>query len=167
MCIRDRDIIVDFENLSKLKFEMEIKKTEFLRKYESEIEGVSIDIYVPYYSKFPIPIEEILKNIVEIESFKVPKPEVLLILKQQAEMERKDSVKGQKDRVDILCLAKSGKIDWKNYKNLLERFKLEEYEKRLKEIVSSAKIEFEYLGIINLREMKKLKEKILKEIRSN
>jgi hypothetical protein len=161
---KDIDIIVDFENLSKLKMEIELKKTEFLKKYESEIEGVSIDIYVPYYSQFAIPVEEIIKNTFEVEGFKIPKPEILLVLKQQAETERKDSIRGQKDRTDIICLAKSGKINWKYYKELIEKFKLEKYLKELKRIVRTAKIEFEYLGITNLREIKKIKERILKEI---
>lgn len=71
-------------------------------------------------------------------------------MKQQAELQRKNSVKGQKDRVDIICLAKSGKIDWKRYRQLVKKFKVEEYEKRLKETVRSARVEFEYLGIRNL-----------------
>jgi hypothetical protein len=94
---KDIDIIVDLENLSKLKLEMEIKKTNFLKKYECEIEGVSIDIYVLHYSKFIVPVEEILKNTITLENFRIPKPEILLLLKQQAELERKNSVKGQKD----------------------------------------------------------------------
>jgi len=161
---KDIDIIVDFENLSRLKSELEIKKTEFLKKYEGEIEGVSIDIYVPYYSEFAIPVEEIIKNIVIVENFKIPKPAILLILKQQAEMQRKDSVKGQKDRVDIICLAKSGKVNWKHYRELVKRFGLDEYARRLEKIVRSARIEFKYLGVTDLREIKKIKEKILKEI---
>jgi len=66
--------------------------------------------------------------------------------------------------VDIICLAKSSKIDWKHYRQLVKKFGIEEYEKRLEEIVRSARIEFEYLGMKNLREVKKIKNKILKEI---
>ncbi|MGC8912197.1 MAG: hypothetical protein ACP5IT_11355 [Thermoproteota archaeon] len=161
---KDIDIIVDFKELTSLKMRVGIKKNDFLKKYEGKIEEVSIDIYVPYYSVFAIPPEEILKNTVRVENFKIPKPEILLILKQQAELQRKNSVKGQKDRVDIICLAKSGKIDWKYYKQLVKKFGIEEYEKRLEEIVRSARIEFEYLGMKNLREVKKIKNKILKEI---
>jgi hypothetical protein len=161
---KDIDIIVDFENLSKIKSEIDLKKTEFLKKYEGEVEGVSIDIYVPYYSEFAIPVEEILKNTIRVETFKIPRPEILLILKQQAELERRNSVKGQKDRVDIICLAKSGKLDWEYYKKLVKKFGLKEYEDALKKIVRSAKTEFEYMGITNLREIKKIKEKILKEL---
>ncbi|MGQ9595770.1 MAG: hypothetical protein ACUVQY_03990 [Thermoproteota archaeon] len=161
---KDIDIIVGFEDLTRLKIAMGIQKNDFLKKYEGEVEGVSIDIYVPYYSEFAIPPEEILKNTVRVENFKIPKPEILLILKQQAELQRKDSVKGQKDRVDIICLAKSGKISWKHYKQLLKRFRVEEYEKRLRGIVRSARVEFEYLGVKNLREVRKIKDRILKEL---
>jgi len=161
---KDVDLIVDLEELTKLRTSIGMQKNDFLKKYEAKVEGVSIDIYVPYYSEFAIPPEEILKNTVRIENFRIPKPEILLILKQQAELQRRNSVKGQKDRVDILCLAKSGKVNWKNYKRFLKRFKLEEYENELKEIISSARIEFEYLGIRNLREVKKIKEGILKEM---
>jgi hypothetical protein len=161
---KDIDIIVDFENLSKIKSEIDLKKTDFLKKYEGEVEGVSIDIYVPYYSEFAIPVEEILKNTIRVESFKIPRPEILLILKQQAELERKNSVKGQKDRVDIICLAKIGEFDWKYYKSLVKKFGLKEYEDELKKIIRSAKTEFEYIGITNLREIKKIKERVLKEL---
>jgi len=161
---KDVDVIVDLEELTKLRTSIGMQKNDFLKKYEAKVEGVSIDIYVQYYSEFAITPEEILKNTVRIENFRIPKPEILLILKQQAELQRRNSVKGQKDRVDILCLAKSGKVNWKNYKRFLKRFKLEEYENELKEIISSARIEFEYLGIRNLREVKKIKEGILKEM---
>lgn len=72
-------------------------------------------------------------------------------------------MKGQKDRVDIVCLATSGKVDWKHYRQLVKKFGVEEYEKRLLEIVRSAKVEFEYLGMKNLREVKKIKDRIIKE----
>lgn len=161
---KDIDIIVDFENLSKIKSELGIKKNVFLKKYESEVEGVSIDIYVPYYYEFAVPAEVIMKKTMVVENFKIPKPSSLLILKQQAEIQRNDSIKGQKDRVDIISLAKSGKVNWKHYKELVEMYGLEEYARRLGKIVRSARIEFEYLGITDLREIKKIKGKILKEI---
>ncbi|MCX8189434.1 MAG: hypothetical protein N3F64_06950 [Nitrososphaeria archaeon] len=161
---KDIDIIVDYKDLTKLKVMIDVQKNDFLKKYEGKVEGVSIDIYVPYYSNFVVPPEEIIKNTVRVENFRIPKPEVLLILKQQAELQRSSSVKGQKDRVDIICLAKSGKVNWKHYKQLLKKFDVEVYEKRLLEIVGSAKVEFEYLGIRNLREIKKIKDSIFKEI---
>jgi len=161
---KDIDIIVDFENLSKIKLELEMKKNIFLKKYEIEAEGVPIDIYVPYYSEFVVPEEEIIKNFVVVENFKVPKPDILLLLKQQAEIQRKENIKGQKDRVDIICLAKSGKVNWKRYRQLVKKFGLVEYARRLERIVRSARIEFEYMGITDLREIKKIKGNILKEM---
>ena len=128
---------------------------------------MSIEIYVPFYSKFVIPVEEVMKNTITIENFKIPRAEILLLLKQQAELERKDSIKGQKDRVDLICLLKSGLIDWNVYKNLVKKYELSDYSKRLETILRQAKDEFEYLGIKDLREIKKIKEKILKQMKSS
>lgn len=160
---KDIDIIVDFETLSQMRKELEISKTEFLKKYQSEIEGVSIDIYVPYYSEFVVPAEGIVKNTINVEGFNLPKPEILLLLKLQAEKERTESVKGQKDRADILSLLISEKIDFKNFKNLVEKYKLENYNRRLKNIVRTARKEFEYLGITDLRKVKKIRERLLEQ----
>jgi hypothetical protein len=107
-----------------------------------------------------IPAEEIIKATVSVEGFKVPKPEILLILKQQAEMSREDKVKGQKDRVDILSLLMKG-VDLDGYRKLLKKFAIENYFKHLKKLIAAADKEFEYLGITNPREKKKIKQKIL------
>ncbi|MBI2578111.1 MAG: hypothetical protein HYW26_00200 [Candidatus Aenigmarchaeota archaeon] len=162
---KDIDIIVDFEGLEKLKLAHGIKKTDFLKKYETKINEISVDIYVPFYSKFIIPAEAVKKNTIRIEGFKVPKPEILLILKQQAELARKDSIKGQKDRVDILNLLLNSGISLKNYIATAEKYGMENYPRRLKEIVRGARSEFSYLGIEDARKIKMLKEKILREIR--
>ncbi len=162
---KDIDIIVDFENLEKIKLTRGLKKTDFLRKYETKINEISVDIYVPFYSRFSLSIEAINKNIVRIEGFKMPKPEVLLILKQQAELERKDSIKGQKDRIDILNLLLNSEINLKNYLAIAEKHGIENYVKRLKEIVRGARSEFYYLGIDDTRKIKLIKEKILQQMR--
>ena len=39
---KDIDIIVDFGELERMKVEMRIEKTEFLKKYSCEIEGISM-----------------------------------------------------------------------------------------------------------------------------
>lgn len=161
---KDIDIVVDFDTLSQIKKELEISKTDFLKKYQAEVEEVSIDIYVPYYSEFIIPIEDMIKNTISLEGFKIPKSEILLFLKLQAEAERSESVKGQKDRVDILLLLMKGKIDFENYKKLIEKYSLKKYNERLKGIVRTAKKEFEYIGIRDLRQIKKIKNKILGQI---
>lgn len=157
---KDIDIIIDFNTLSKLK-EFGIRKNDKLRKYEIEADGTDVDIYVPYYSKFVLPAEEIIKETIDVEGFKLPKPEILLILKQQAELSRKHTVKGQKDRVDILSLLISKKLDFKFYEDILEKFKIKDYSKHLKTVIKTANKEFLYLGIKNPREIKKIKSNIL------
>jgi hypothetical protein len=158
---KDIDMIIDFETLGKMKVGFAMKKNPFLRKYETVIDDISIDIYVPFYSKLAIPIDYIQKNVFEIQGFKILKPEILLILKQQAELERKDWVKGQKDRTDILNLLINSEVDIENYKKIIKQFSLKDYQKRLKEIVQTARKEFEYIGITNPREIKMKKRRIL------
>jgi hypothetical protein len=162
---RDIDIILDFEALEKLRNRCRIKKTTFLRKYEAVIDGVSIDIYVPFYSRFSVPPEDIGKNTTNREGFDIPRPEILLILKQQAELSRRDSVKGQKDRTDIINLILEGGVEIKAYLDFLERYNIPDYRKRLAKIIASAKREFEYLNITNPREIKLIKKRILDQLR--
>lgn len=161
---KDIDIIVDYDLLEKIGLENTLKKNERLKKYEIKFQEISVDIYLPYFSKIVIPPEDILKKIAIVHGFKTPKIEELLILKQQAEMERKNSIKGLKDRVDIMCLLFSGNINFKRYNDLLEKYSLTTFKNRLKEIISSAKDEFYYLNIKNPREIKKIKEKYKKII---
>jgi len=96
-----------------------LKKNERLKKYEIKFQEISVDIYLPYFSKIVIPPEDLMKTLAVIHGFKTPKIEELLILKQQAEIERKNSIKGLKDRVDIMCLLLSENIDFKRYSDLL------------------------------------------------
>jgi len=157
---KDIDIIVDFETLEKIKKQFPVKKTPFLKKYEGVIEDASVDIYVPFYSKLAIPIKEIKKSCISVEGFRIPRPDTLLILKQHAELERKDSVKGQKDRIDILNLLINSNPDMKRYRKTVRKFCLSGYPSRLKEIIRSAKKEFEYLGIRDLRKVILIRKKL-------
>ncbi|MGD2249050.1 MAG: hypothetical protein PVF58_11650 [Candidatus Methanofastidiosia archaeon] len=160
------DIIVEFETLNKLKKEFLVKKNDILKKYEIIFNEISVDIYVPYYSEFIIPFECIIKNTMKIQGITVPNPEIILILKQQAELERKNSVKGQKDRVDILNLLIESTIDMKKYLLLVKEYDLMEYMKRLETIIQTSQNEFEYLGMENLRRIKLLKKKLMKTLTS-
>lgn len=49
---------------------------------------------------------------------------------------------------------------------MVKKFRVEKYERRLLEIIRSARIEFEYLGIKNLREVRKIKGEIFREMSS-
>ena len=161
-----KDIIVDFETLNLIKMEFSVNKNAILRKYEIIFDNVSVDIYVPYYSEFVIPFECIKENTVKRQGMTIPKPEIILILKQQAELERKNSVKGQKDRVDILNILIKGNADMKTYFLLVRKYGLEAYMRRLETIIRTSITEFEYLAITNPREIKLIKKKLIEDFTS-
>jgi hypothetical protein len=163
---KDVDIIVDFETLNRMKREFFLKKNDILKKYEIVYDEISVDIYVPFYSDFVIPFDCIRGNTIKNHGITIPKPEILLILKQQAEIQRKDSTKGQKDRVDILNLLIESTIDVRKYVLLVKEYGLREYVARLETIVKTSRNEYEYLGISNPRKIKLLKEKIMKTLAS-
>jgi len=163
---KDVDIIIpNFKDLEYLKKNYDLRKNDSLKKYEIKFEEIDVDIYVPYYSKLALPIEEIKSRITKIENMQVVSPEVLLILKQGAELERKDSVKGSKDRVDITTLLFFSEIDFKKYRILLRRYNLDHYLNRLLDIVNDFK-DINYLDL-NPREFKLKKIALLKNLRKN
>ncbi|MFO8016516.1 MAG: hypothetical protein R6U32_05415 [Candidatus Woesearchaeota archaeon] len=160
---KDIDMIIDIEQLEHLRADYELKKNDNLKNYEIKIDEVDIDIYVPYYSRLPIPAEEIKKHISRIEGFTVPKPEVLLILKQDAEKDRSESEKGLKDRIDIMSILLTCGIDFKNYMELIKRYGKGDFYDRLKGIIANFK-EHSYLNLTP-GEFKKRKEEIIKRMR--
>lgn len=160
---KDIDIVVDFKALDKLKTGYSLKKNHSLKRYEIVIDEIDIDIYVPFYSKLSLPIKTIEKNITKLHGFKVVLPEILLILKQSAEMEREFTKKGQKDRLDILSLLLNADVDFKKYHKLLNENNLMHYNKALIRIMSGFK-EYNYFNL-NPRTYKLKKEKILKKLR--
>jgi hypothetical protein len=157
---KDIDIIVDYNTLGLMGRELPLKKNERLKKYELLISDVEVDVYVPYFSNLGIPVEDVAANIRVLEGFKVPTPEVLLILKQAAEVERAGSVKGLKDRIDILALLIYSEIDFNTYLSLVKKYSLSSYRERLKNLVETADREFKELGITNPRQIKLLRKKI-------
>jgi len=136
---KDIDIIIDYETLEKFKKEFNIFKNERLKKYEAKTEEIDIDIYLPFFSDLKFPIEEIKNYLQSVDGFQVPFPEILLILKIKTYSERKGTAKGNKDLIDIFSLLKKGKIDWKNYKELIEKYNLKEANEELKNLISSQK----------------------------
>ena len=84
-----------------------------MKKYEIKEEGIDIDVYVPYFSDLGISIDRILSSTITIEGIKVPKPEVLLLLKLRAFTARAQSIKGKKDAIDIVNLLYAVEIDVK------------------------------------------------------
>lgn len=163
---QDVDIIVDFETLNQIKKDFQVKKNSILKKYETLYNDTSIVIYVPYYSNFALSFDSITKNTVKRQGITIPKPEIILILKQQAELERKGSTKGQKDRVDILNILIKSDINMKRYLLLVKEYNLKEYMKRLETIIKTSKTEFEYLGITNPRKIRLIKKKLMEILTS-
>ncbi len=159
---KDIDIVVEISELQKLKAES-LSKNDHLKKYEIKTGEIDIDIYVSYFSKLTIAPENLKKYTRRIEGFKVVSPEVLLILKQGAYEDRKNSIKGEKDKIDILSLLFFSDIDLKSYCFVLERFSLINYIEKLIHLLRN----FKDYNSLNLtpREFKIKKEETLKILR--
>ncbi len=161
---KDIDIIVpDFESLEYLKQEYSLKKNDSLKKYEISFAEIDIDIYVPHYSNFLIPLQEITKNVTSVDGIKVVSPEILLILKQGAEQDREHSTKGLKDRIDIMTIALLAPVNFQGYHTLLRKHNLSQLFPRLKGIITSFR-EINYLGL-NPREFSTKRKELLNELR--
>ncbi len=160
---KDIDIVVDLNELQKLKQEQLIKNDR-LKKYEIKFEDIDVDIYVPYFSKLTLPAEDIKNYSTELEGFNVISPEALLVLKQGAEIERGNSTKGEKDKIDIASILFFSGINLNSYKIILKKYKLENYLENLIHLLKN----FKDYNSLNLtpREFKLKKEKILKELKS-
>jgi hypothetical protein len=161
---KDIDIVVSgFDDLEYLKKNYDLRKNEHLNTYEIIVDEIDVDIYVPHFSKLALPAEEIIAQAVKVENIEAVRPEALLILKQGAELDRRDSVKGKKDRIDIMALIIKVDMDWALYFRLLEKHNLSNYFPRLKEIIAEFK-DIKYLDL-NPREFKLKKAEVLERLR--
>ncbi|RDV82331.1 hypothetical protein DXX99_07925 [Ammonifex thiophilus] len=103
---KDIDIVVDFPELAKMRRELFPSRNGRLKRYEVNVDGFDVDIYVPYFSTtLFLPPEFVIRNAVLRGGFRVPEVEVLFLLKYGAWKERKQSLKGEKDYRDLLSLA--------------------------------------------------------------
>jgi len=159
---KDIDLIIDYDELARLKKKFLITKNERLKKYEMQVEEIDVDLYLPYYSYLGIPVEEIEKYTVSQEGFKVPIPEVLLILKQKAFEGRQNSPKGEKDKIDIFSLLNLKDFDFSKYKRLLKKYKKEKFLKSLINLLKET-YEVKELGL-NRQKLSRLKKSILAKI---
>jgi len=116
---KDIDLVCDHETLSRLKDEFSVEKNDRLKKYEIKADGFDIDIYVPHWSDLGLAAEEVSRDAVSIEGFMVPTRETLVALKLVAHRERKASLKGMKDRIDIISLL-SGHVDYAVLRALMD-----------------------------------------------
>lgn len=160
---KDIDIIVDFNVLERLKKEYELRKNDALKKYEIIVEEIDIDIYVPYFSRLGIPVEDIEAESSLIEGFKVANKEILLIMKQIAESSRNTSEKGEKDRIDILSILFFCDFDFKKYLILLKKYNKEEFYAKLLSLLKNFK-DYKYFAMTP-RQFKLKKNEILNKIK--
>ena len=162
---KDIDIIVDYDVLFKMKKEHALVKNERLKKYEIKAGEFDIDIYLPSYSKLMLPIKKILSNTQSVNGIRVPKPEVLVILKQGAEIDRRNSIKGKKDLIDILALLIYSGFDMAKYKILIKEENLMFLAKELvNEIMAFDSRDLKYIGL-NVKEFSDWKKKFLLEFK--
>lgn len=108
----------------------------------------------------------VVKEKAKIEGIDTISSEALLILKQGAEIERRNTVKGQKDVIDILTILFFAPVSFKKYFELLKKYKKEEFAKELaKEIVQFNPTDSEkYLGL-KFNEFNKKKKQILERLK--
>lgn len=157
---KDIDFICDYKELERLRADYDLVKNDRLKKYEVHWGEFDIDIYVPHFSALGLPAEDVQKMTRSVGGFTVPEPEVLLILKQKAFQERRFSAKGEKDKIDIVALLKTG-LDLRRYQILLKEYHLEPFEKDLKALLRETRSVPE----LNLNEhaFKKLREEIFSQ----
>ena len=162
---KDIDIIVDFKTLNKFKQNYDLGKNPQLRKYEIKLEKFDIDIYVPYFSKFIIPATDVMKKVSSIQGFTVPEVEILLVLKQSAEIDRKGSIKGEKDAIDIITLLSKANFEKKKYFRILKAYNILNYAGELERLLKEFNPKnSEHVGM-GFKEFQNWKRNILRELR--
>jgi hypothetical protein len=158
---KDIDIIVDFETLTKLKQDFHLNKNERLKKYEIKELQFDIDVYVEYYSNIGLPVEQVVKNSVKKDGFLVPKIELLLILKQIVFKQRQDSLKGQKDKIDLFSLLQQD-MDIGFYKKLLKKYQFKTLRSELIDLLQET-VEFKEIGL-NRQKISRLKKRVVEQL---
>lgn len=163
---RDIDMVVDYDQFNLLSNDFDIRKNHSLRKYEIKFQKFDIDVYTPFYSRLAVPPEDLINNHTVIENINVPMVEELLILKLGAFDERMNSIKGQKDRLDIAGLVFYSTIDYTRFRKILKSYGKTAYIELLVKALSD--IERRLLPYLGLNESTyaKIKKKTLEAMTS-
>jgi len=169
----DIDIYINFNDFYRLQPVLVEKGIYInfnpkLKKYNTKIEEVDIDIYTPDQCGLIIPCKDIFENgwFEVIEGFKVLETEPLLLLKLKAEKERTNTMRGFKDRCDILALLANLDLNKKFMDDLFKRYNCLDLRKGLVGIIKQSSEEYKYAlqkEIIPSR-LKKLKKKLINKI---
>ena len=163
---KDINLVIDYDTLNAFRKKFQLEKNERLKKYEIKIGEFDIDLYLPGYSKLSFPVEHLKEYVANVKALKVPYPEVLVIMKQGAEIERRGSIKGRKDLIDILTILIHSGFSIKKYKEIVSKFSLKGFVEALDEEVRLFNPEdIEYLGL-DFNEFAKWKKNFLKELKS-
>jgi len=163
---KDIDIMVDYDVLKKLEQKYDLVKNNRLKKYEIKSGRFDIDIYVPYFSDLAIPLEDLSNQTVMIKGINTLRAEPLLILKQGAEIDRRNSIKGEKDAIDIITIILHSDINWKEYVKLLKKYKKENFKDELIFVINNfSDKDLHYLRI-DFNEFKKWKKKIIQLLKN-
>jgi hypothetical protein len=163
---KDIDIIVDYGTLPKIKERYPLTKNDRLKKYEVKFQGFDIDIYLPFYSKLALPLEDLVRSAVKVKGIRTVPLEALLILKQAAEIDRRNSVKGQKDAIDILTILVYGGIDLKEYNKMLRRYELTQYIDELRYVIENVDPRNLKFLDMNVKSFSDWKKKTRKKLRA-
>ena len=162
---KDIDLVVDYDTLFNMKKEYAINKNDRLKKYEIKFGEFDVDLYLPAFSRLMLPIKVIAENAIRIKGLTSPKPEALVILKQGAEIDRRNTIKGRKDMIDIITILVLSNFDIGFYRKLLKNEKLEHLEHELVSIVKRFDLkDLKYLGM-NVKEFSEWKKKFLLALR--
>jgi len=137
-------------------------KKDRLKKYEAKSEETDIDIYFPYYSELGLPVEEVNKHTVVLEGLNVPETEILVLLKAKAFSERKNSVKGRKDLIDLISLFYFKAFDFKKLRKYSKNYKTDNLLTILGEEIKNIS-GVEELNL-NIHKMAKFKEDIIPKL---
>ncbi len=162
---RDIDIITSYESFSILSNSYTVQKNDILRRYEIRLNDFDVDIYLPYFSRLALPLSDIIESYSTlVENIKVPIPEALLSLKLGAFSNRYNSIKGDKDRLDLVGLLSVVDIDMSILRNIFIKYNLRNYPLLLKNALSG--IDYKLLPYIKQNEntFSKLKRDLINRI---
>ena len=155
---KDIDIIIDYDELAKLKNQFTLLKNDRLKKYEIKAGNFDVDIYLPHYSDLGIDIKRIQETSVIRQGFGVPNLEILFMLKLYAWHNRRGSIKGQKDELDIFSLVFMPEFNWHHLSNLIKEGGFKEYCEGFLALIKQTS-EIMELGV-NVQAMSKFKKKL-------
>ena len=113
---------------------------------------------MPHYSDLGIDIKRIQETSVIRQGFGVPNLEILFMLKLYAWHNRRGSIKGQKDELDIFSLVFMPEFNWHHLSNLIKEGGFKEYCEGFLALIKQTS-EIMELGV-NVQAMSKFKKKL-------